>query len=173
VARVYSFAPISDAKARVLILGSMPGVRSLEAAQYYAHRQNQFWKIVGEVIGVDASEPYARRLAALKASGIALWDVLRSCRRESSLDSAIERDSIQPNDFAAFLRRRPHIAHVLFNGATAEALFHRHVRETLPPRLIYYHRLPSTSPAHAGMPYGEKLKRWRAALKRGLAHGGR
>lgn len=169
MARVRSFAPISDAGARVLILGSMPGVKSLEAAQYYAHRQNQFWRIVGEIVGMDPQLPYAERGERLKSAGIALWDVLRSCRRESSLDSAIERDSIVPNDFRGFFARHPRIRHVLFNGATAEACFMRHVLPTLGDTGMRFERLPSTSPAHAGMPLADKRERWAEALRRGLA----
>ena len=166
--RVRSFPPVADARARVLVLGSMPGEASLRAGQYYAHRQNHFWRILGELAGAGPALAYEARLRRLKRSRIALWDVLRSCRRESSLDSAIERNSAQPNDFAAFFASHPRLTHVLFNGAAAETFFHRHMCATLPTRLIYYERLPSTSPAHAGMPFAEKLKRWRTALERGL-----
>jgi hypoxanthine-DNA glycosylase len=168
--RVHSFAPIADARARVLVLGSMPGERSLAQREYYAHPQNRFWRILATLTGVAHDAPYAVRIASLKDAGIALWDVLASCRRESSLDSAIERASMRANDFAAFFAAHPRLTHVCFNGATAEAVFRRHVRATLPERPIRYERLPSTSPAHAGMPAAQKARRWRTALRRGLAH---
>jgi hypoxanthine-DNA glycosylase len=171
--RVRSFAPVAADDARILILGSMPGERSLAMREYYAHPQNRFWRILGSLTGIAHDAPYAARIESLRDAGIALWDVLASCRRKSSLDSAIERDSMRPNDFAAFLAAHPRVTHVFFNGATAEAVFQRHVRaalrERLRGRLLYYERLPSTSPAHAGMPYVEKARRWRAALKRGLS----
>jgi len=163
VPRVRSFPPIAAADARILILGSMPGEASLRRKQYYAHPQNQFWRILAQVTGAAHDRPYEERVDALIRTGVALWDVLRSCRRESSLDSAIERDSMQPNDFPGFLDAHPEITHVFFNGATAEAVFRRHVTATL-ARTPKLERLPSTSPAHAGMPLAEKQKRWLAAL---------
>jgi len=163
VPRVRSFPPIAAADARILILGSMPGEESLRRKQYYAHPQNQFWRILAQVTGAAHDRPYEERVDALIRTGVALWDVLRSCRRESSLDSAIQRDSMRPNDFRRFLAAHPDITHVFFNGATAEAAFLRHVQPKL-SRPLNLERLPSTSPAHAGMPRDEKLKRWIAAL---------
>jgi hypoxanthine-DNA glycosylase len=169
--RVRSFAPIADARARVLILGSMPGEASLAAAQYYAHAQNLFWRILGQVTGVDPSSAYATRARALRNCGIALWDVLASCAREGSLDSAIDDASISANDFVAFYRAHPRIAHVFFNGAKAEACYRRQVlpllaEEPISPR---YHRLPSTSPANASMSRAHKQKVWQQALQLALA----
>ena len=159
---VRSFAPVEDAAARVLILGSMPGAESLRTGQYYAHPRNLFWPILGELAGASAAYPYHRRLAALKRARIALWDVLKTCAREGSLDSRIDNGSLVANDFRSFFRRHPGITHVFFNGAKAEVCFRRCVLpdENLPP--IEYRRLPSTSPAHAAMSYQQKLKAWRA-----------
>jgi len=159
-----SFAAVADTSATVLILGSMPGQASLLARQYYAHPQNAFWRIQGDLIGAHADLPYAERLCILRAHGIALWDVLASCVRVGSLDSAIEEPSIVANDFGAFLRRHRRIARVFFNGAKAEHWFQRHVQLQLEPRMLRYQRLPSTSPAHARMPYAKKLQAWRAVL---------
>src|ERR1039458_10413940 len=144
---VQSFAPIADAKARVLILGSMPGEASLAAGQYYAHAQNLFWRILGEITGAAPSLPYAARARALKSCGLALWDVLESCAREGSLDSAIDDVSIRANDFVSFYRAHPRIAQVFFNGAKAEACYRKHVLPLLAAGLgpASYHRLPSTS----------------------------
>lgn len=162
MARIHSFAPVSNANARVLILGSMPGKKSLQQNQYYAHPANAFWKIMGELVGAHPGLPYAEKLAILKSSGIALWDVLALCEREGSLDAAIKGESA--NDFTAFFARHPHISKVCFNGSKAEQSFRKFVldKQVLPP--LELHRLPSTSPAHAGMPYADKLQAWRSAL---------
>lgn len=160
--RIRSFPPVSDSHATRLILGSMPGKESLRQQQYYAHPHNAFWKIMGEQCGARPALPYEQRLTALKHSGIALWDVLKSCERAGSLDAHIRAE--QANDFAAFFKDHPHITRVYFNGAKAEQSFRKFVlgQQDLPP--LEYARLPSTSPAHAGMRYEEKLMLWREAL---------
>jgi len=164
-AKIRSFAPIARRDARVLVLGSMPGRRSLEARQYYAHRQNAFWRIVGELLGVDPHSPYANRVRALQASRIAVWDVLRSCTRTGSMDSAIDRASEITNDFDAFFREHRAISHVFFNGAKAAASFRRSVLPGLRASTLRYIRLPSTSPANASIAYERKRSAWRAILK--------
>jgi double-stranded uracil-DNA glycosylase len=165
--RIRSFPPIAGRGARVLVLGSMPGRASLEAGRYYAHPHNAFWRIVGEQLGLDPGAPYAARVRALKAARIALWDVLHSCVREGSLDTRIEEELA--NDFAAFFRRHRGVTHVFFNGAKAEASFRRHVLPGLGAigvsMRLRYSRLPSTSPAHAGMTYARKRRAWRAILR--------
>ena len=163
MSHIHSFAPVSNADARVLVLGSMPGKKSLQQNQYYAHPQNAFWKIMGELVGAHPHLPYDERLGALKSSGIALWDVLASCERKTSLDSHITNESA--NNFAAFFVQHPHITQVFFNGGKAEQCFMKFVqdRQALPP--LQFHRLPSTSPAHAGMSYKEKLQAWRAITR--------
>ncbi len=165
--RVRSFPPLEGPRARVLILGSMPGVASLAAGQYYAHRQNLFWKIMGAVCGAGPDLPYPERTRVLEANGIAVWDVLESCVREGSLDSAIEEDSIVANDFATFLGGHPGIRRLLFNGAKAEAAYRRHVLPTLPgaARKLESLRLPSTSPAHAALDFEQKRRAWAQALR--------
>ncbi len=159
---VHSFEPVSDPDARILILGSMPGRRSLERNQYYAHPSNAFWKIMGELVGAHPEMPYQERLAVLRTAGIALWDVLDSCVRETSMDSDIRRESA--NDFSSFFARHPHITQVFFNGSKAEQCFRKFVldKQSMPP--LKLHRLPSTSPAHAGLRYADKLKAWRAVM---------
>jgi hypoxanthine-DNA glycosylase len=152
-----SFPPISAANARVLVLGTMPGKASLLAQQYYAHPRNGFWPIMGSVLGFDAQAPYTQRTASLRAHGVAVWDVLQSCVRSSSLDSDIEADSIVVNDFSSFLAKHPHIHTVCFNGATAQTLYRRHAAG---PALAML-RLPSTSPAHAAMSLAAKTDAWR------------
>jgi double-stranded uracil-DNA glycosylase len=162
---IQSFPPIASRTSRVLILGTMPGKVSLRECQYYAHPQNAFWRIIGGILGFDPASPYDARVAAVQSAGVAVWDVLKSCVRESSLDSAIDASSVVPNDFAAFLTEHPQIQRICFNGAKAEALYMKHVR----PRLaadpdVRYLRLPSTSPANAVLPLPEKLRAWQAVV---------
>jgi len=140
----------------------MPGKASLRERQYYAHPQNAFWRITAEILGFDAASPYPVRVSMLKAHGVALWDVLKSCTRESSLDSDIDPATIVPNDFRRFFASHRHIRRVCFNGAKAAALYARHVQPNLPDAPAVEHlRLPSTSPANAGVPRAEKLRAWR------------
>ena len=117
---------------------------------------------MGELAGADPLLPYQERTAKLLEAHIALWDVLALCERSSSLDSHIRNE--QPNDFTTFFTRHPNITRVLFNGGKAEQSFHRFVlgKQQLPALTLQ--RLPSTSPAHAGMRYQEKLQAWRAGL---------
>ncbi|MDO8990481.1 MAG: DNA-deoxyinosine glycosylase [Sideroxyarcus sp.] len=160
--RVGCFPPVADTDATMLILGSMPGQKSLDMHEYYAHPQNAFWKIMGELVGAHPHLPYEERLRKLTTAHLALWDVLASCERLTSLDSNIRKE--QPNDFAAFFDQHPQITHVFFNGAKAEQSFRKFVLGTqkLPP--LDFARLPSTSPAHAGMRYAEKLLAWRTVI---------
>lgn len=160
--RLCSFPPIEDTRAKVLILGSMPGKESLRAGQYYAHRRNAFWPIMGELLGADPALPYESRIRLLKSAGIAVWDVLASCTRVSSLDSDIEE--AHANDFESFFLTHPGITHVFFNGAMAEKYFRTLVLRLLEPRLLRYQRLPSTSPAHAAISYKQKLDAWKVVI---------
>jgi hypoxanthine-DNA glycosylase len=158
-----SFPPLARPSARVLILGSMPGAESLRRRQYYAFRHNQFWPIVNELLGVDSAAPYEERVSRLTARDIAVWDVLKRCERDGSLDGSILPASEVANDFKRFFREHPRIHAVFFNGAKSEHAFRRHVLPRLGARAaqLRFHRLPSTSPAHAGMPRAAKLRAWR------------
>ncbi|NIH98471.1 DNA-deoxyinosine glycosylase [Mycolicibacterium fluoranthenivorans] len=151
--------PLVGAGARLLICGNMPSVMSLAAAEYYGNPRNAFWRIAGQVYGFTADAPYPERVESLLAHGIAVWDVLHTCIRQGSLDSAVQRDSMVPNDFAAFFTRHPSIERVLFNGAAAETNYRRLVGVTPVPAV----RLPSTSPAQT-MRFADKLAIWRAEL---------
>jgi len=162
--QVESFPPIVDAGATRLILGSMPGVASLTAQRYYAHPQNAFWRIMGEVLGFAVDAPYGERVFALRRAGLALWDVLAACERPGSLDSAIRRDSEQANDIAALLAAHPQIKQIFFNGGAAEATFRRHHAAVLKRPDLTFVRLPSTSPAHASLRFEQKCAVWREAL---------
>ncbi|MCT7656900.1 DNA-deoxyinosine glycosylase [Mycobacterium deserti] len=157
---VEGFAPIIDDGVQTLILGNAPSVMALAAQQYYANPRNAFWRITGELFGFEADAPYEMRTAALLSHKIAVWDVLKFCRRVGSLDSAVEPRSMVPNDFAALFDEHRQITRVLFNGAAAEKNFDRLVR--VAPDLSY-RRLPSTSPAQT-MGYADKLAAWRDAL---------
>jgi len=165
VTPIRSFPPVASPAARVLILGSMPGVESLRTGQYYAHPRNAFWRIMGDLVNAGPDMPYNSRTHRLRKAGIALWDVLASCVRTGSLDAAIKPDSIVANDLAGFLARHRHITHVFFNGATAERCFRLHVQPALTPGTFKTIRLPSTSPAHAALNYAAKLRAWRSVLK--------
>ena len=156
--------PIVDDRARLLILGNMPSVMSLAAREYYANPRNGFWRITGEIFGFDAGAPYETRTSALRARGVAVWDVLRSCRRKGSLDSAIQPEGMVPNDFGRLFDAYTTIARVVFNGAAAETNFGRLVPAISRP--VQFDRLPSTSPAQT-MRYEEKLRAWRAAVRPG------
>ena len=163
MARIRSFPPIAGADAHTLILGTMPGVASLTAGQYYAHSRNGFWTILGRLLGFDAQLDYAARVQRLITAGIAVWDVLQSCERRGSLDARIQE--AVANDFKEFFGCHSGVVRVCFNGATAQALFRRHVVPTLDdaPRRSYV-RLPSTSPANAGIALSAKLDAWRAVV---------
>ncbi|OBF75800.1 DNA-deoxyinosine glycosylase [Mycobacterium sp. 852002-51613_SCH5001154] len=151
------FPPIVDEHASVLILGSFPSAQSLAVGQYYGNPRNAFWPITAELFGFDATAPYEARLVALQSAGVALWDVLRACRRAGSADAAIEPKSLAVNDFDGLFARYPTIARVYFNGAKAAELYRRLAEAD---ERVEYRRLPSTSPANAIRP-GAKLAAWR------------
>lgn len=157
---------MATTKAHTLILGSMPGIKSLEQQQYYAHPQNAFWKIMRAALDFDENESYKNRLKILKQHNLALWDVLQQCEREGSLDQKIKKESEEPNDFDDFFKSHPKIKTVLLNGKKASQLFHKIIKQQKPLwaldlKLI---TLPSTSPAHAGMNLIQKKKTWLNAL---------
>jgi TDG/mug DNA glycosylase family protein len=160
------FDPIAAPNATMLILGSMPGKQSLEANEYYAHTRNAFWRIMEVVLDFPTGLDYPSRCLALIAARIALWDVLKTCIRDGSLDADIEPATIVPNDFAGFLHDHPAIDLICFNGATAEQIWKKHVAPALPHRYagIRTWRLPSTSPAHAAQTLEMKTGLWRAVL---------
>lgn len=163
MSRVHSFPPLADPQAWLLILGSMPGKASLQANRYYAHPRNAFWPIVERLFHLAPGLAYDERCAQLVRQGVAVWDVLMSCTRESSLDADIDTSSIVPNDFAGFFAAHPAIGRIYFNGAMAQRVFDRHVAPRLPAGVAYLPRLrlPSTSPANAGYSFERKLACWR------------
>ncbi|BBF85577.1 G:T/U mismatch-specific uracil/thymine DNA-glycosylase [Aquitalea magnusonii] len=159
------FPAVVNPQTRLLILGSLPGDASLQAAQYYAHPRNQFWRLLGEVLGLDLpAMPYLQRLSAMQAQGVGLWDVVAEAQRRGSLDTAIRAASA--NDLTALCHGLPRLQAVAFNGATAAGIGRRQLAG-LAGRLQLFN-LPSSSPAHT-MAYASKLAQWlplREALHR-------
>lgn len=153
------FLPIERHDARVLILGSLPGCKSIAEQQYYAHTQNAFWPIMRELFGVQGD--YAQRCSQLMDSGIALWDVLGASIRPGSLDADIQIDSAIPNDFGRFMRQHENVGLIAFNGKKAQQLFKRLVPVV---DWVQYVGLPSTSPAYASLAFSGKLAAWQAGL---------
>ena len=154
---LYGLAPVIDTRARTLILGSFPSAASLAAQQYYAHRQNQFWRIVGALVGQPLFDmDYAARWPHLQAAGIAVWDVYATCEREGSLDSDIRLGVA--NDFAQLRALAPALQRICFNGQTA-GKFQR-LLTTMGYEVMV---LPSTSPAYT-LAFEKKLALWREAL---------
>lgn len=156
--RIYSFAPVLSSASQILILGSIPGAKSLAMNQYYAHPQNQFWKIIFELLAVPYTTDYPQRIAVLQQHGIALWDVIESCERKGSLDATIKNEAV--HNLHEVLARAPHIKSIYCNGQksyqTTLKVLGKDFRLPIKP-------LPSTSPLHT-IPYQEKLKVWQQIL---------
>ncbi|MGJ8620888.1 MAG: DNA-deoxyinosine glycosylase [Methylophilaceae bacterium] len=156
---ISSFAPITHPSATLLILGSMPGIASLEANQYYAHPRNAFWPMMGNIFSFDATLSYASRVKALNNAHVAVWDVMHTCVRTGSLDSNIQAETRTPNDFLTFFKHHHNIRVIAFNGSEAERYFRKSVMPTLNLVNVNFLKLPSTSPAHT-IPFNEKLAAW-------------
>lgn len=159
---LHSFAPIEPPHPEILILGTMPSVRSLLEQQYYGHPQNRFWPLLFALWDRPAPAEYEKRTAFLREKGIALWDVLASCEREGSLDAAI-REPV-PNQVEEFLSRYPGIHTIFLNGQKAGAFYRRLIEPKL-ARRVESIVLPSSSPARA-MPFEKKLAAWRIVRER-------
>ncbi len=157
LSRSASFAPICPPNTGVLILGSLPGTASLSAGRYYAHPQNQFWQLIGAVIGRDlTSLTYEARLAALGAAGIGLWDTVASAQRTGSLDSALH--DVEATALGDLIAALPELRAVAFNGATAARIGRSQLGDT-PLALL---DMPSSSPAYAAMSFADKAQRWKS-----------
>ena len=157
-----SFKPSIDNNSKILILGSMPGIKSLEEQQYYAHPQNRFWKVMGNI----CNEPklpeldYETRLKILLNNNIALWDTIKSCKREGSLDSDIQNE--KPNDIRKLLKTYPNIETICLNGNKSYSAFKKYFPDLLDK--YYYHKMPSTSPANARYSLDILIKEWSKVL---------
>jgi TDG/mug DNA glycosylase family protein len=150
------------ADCRVLVLGSMPGVASLQAEQYYAHPRNRFWPLMAALTGIDAAQPYAARMHALQSAGVGVWDVIGACERRGSLDAAIVRGSEVANALPALIERLPQLRAVACNGGTAHRAFVRWIQPALGTRgdALPVWSLPSTSPANAAWPLSRLQAAW-------------
>ena len=157
----------ANPEAQILILGSMPGRKSLAESQYYAHPQNTFWPIMAELFGFDANLEYEERLKHLRTNRVALWDVAHQCERPGSLDSAIDFETVVANDFESFFKTHPKIHAIIFNGRKAEELYRKLVTPHLSQQFqtIEQHLLPSTSPANAAMIRAQKIEQWKIILR--------
>lgn len=162
---IASFSAIAKPNATTLILGSIPGAASLRAGQYYAHPQNQFWKIICQLTGIPADTDYENRIKAITDIGFALWDVVKTCERQGSMDSQIINTTIIVNDFAKFFQSHTNLRRVFFNGGTAEMTFQKRVLPYVGNFALSYQRLPSTSPAYASRSFEQKLAAWHQLLE--------
>lgn len=157
---IRSFKPIVDQRSRILILGSIPGPEALRKREYYGFKGNHFWRLVPEILGTNVSLNYSQKVRLLKENRIAVWDVVGSCVRKGASDSRIRAE--RPNDLLGLIKKYPEIRTIFLNGKAAERMFKKYFGECI--RIPAYY-LPSTSPAHASMPYAKKLKKWRAIAR--------
>ena len=158
-ARIHSFPPIIRKGCRILILGSMPSVTSLEKYQYYGHKQNDFWPMMFDMFGQTYTEDYSKKQELLLSYDIALWDVLSSCERDGSLDSNIINET--PNDIVGLIEEYPTIEYIIFNGGKSYQSFKKYFSNLLMQK--EYLKMPSTSPAYT-LKKEEKRKQWRKIL---------
>ncbi|WP_258561870.1 DNA-deoxyinosine glycosylase [Chryseobacterium chendengshani] len=157
--RISSFPPIIDTNSKILILGSIPGVKSLEKQQYYGHPQNKFWKIIFELFHEEFTEDYIERIAVLKKYHLALWDTIDSCERKGSLDSEIKNE--EANQIAELLEEYPNIQAIFCNGGKS----YKNLQKILGKNFkIPMNLLPSTSPLHT-VSFEKKLEDWKKILE--------
>ena len=153
--RIFSFPPIIDESSEILILGSIPGQKSLEKQEYYAHPQNKFWRIIFELFNEELTTDYAERIKILEKHHIALWDVIDTCERKGSLDSEIRNE--EANKIGELLHNYPNIKAIFCNGQKSHKNLMKILTKDFHLPIIV---LPSTSPAHASLKYEEKLLSW-------------
>ena len=155
-----SFEPFSEPDSTVLILGSLPGDKSLALSQYYGHPQNRFWKVIASITGKELPSDYADKKQLLRNNKIAIWDVAHSAHRKGSLDSAIE--NVLPNDLNTFIAQHKKLKTIAFNGLKAKALYDKYFERD---KTISYLQLPSTSPANAGINFEAICAAWKQILE--------
>jgi len=171
MAAIKSFDLKCGKHSKVLVLGSIPGVASLDAVQYYAHPRNAFWRIMADYFNFDVEESYDLRISHIVEQGVALWDVLRQCERNGSLDSAIKNETIVPNELEAWLSHEPSVRAILLNGGKAAQVFKKHFPQLMQREDLNVVALPSTSPAYAAMHFDEKKHQWHQVLRESLLQG--
>ena len=156
---IASFPPIVNDQTEILVLGTMPGAMSLEKQEYYAHPQNQFWKIMFTLLAaLPVSSDFSEKIGLLQHNNIGLWDILANCERKGSLDIHIKNQT--ENDIENLLRQHPKIKTILFNGKESFKYFSRKFKHI---EGITYHVMPSTSPANT-VSFAKKLEAWREVL---------
>ena len=168
--KIRSFPPVLPKTPCILILGSMPGVASLRQQQYYAHPRNAFWTIMGTLLDFDPKVPYRKRIATLKHSNIALWDVLKFCERQGSLDANIKTSTETTNEIDQLLNKHPTIHTIFLNGQKASTCFRRHITPLLKKNSVNIEiiTLPSSSPANARLTPLNKINCWHQAIRPSL-----
>ena len=163
---VHSFEPVIGVDPRILILGSMPGVISLQATQYYGNPRNAFWSVLSELFGINIDCDYEQRIDQVSRLPLILWDTIKACHREGSLDSSIQKHQLVANDIVALLNRYSSVRLVVFNGAASEKYFRQLVKPDLPDENdLTFLKMPSTSPANAGSSFQQKLAAWKELLE--------
>lgn len=158
-----SFDPIIGKQPKVIILGSLPGEKSLELQQYYGFPQNRFWKIMFKFFNQDFSDNYQTRINLIQNNLMILWDVAYSAERKGSLDSAINNE--EPNDIESIINQYPTIKLIIFNGKKSEQIYKRFFK---PIENIKNVALPSTSPANAGYTFDRLYQLWYETLSQYL-----
>lgn len=152
---IHSFLPEVHLDTEILILGSVPGIPSLNKQEYYGNKNNAFWRILFLLFKEEYSDEYNDKLQLLKKNKIGLWDTIKSCDRGGSLDSAIK--NIVPNKLKLLCEKHSEIKIIAFNGKSAEKYYEKHIGKV---KNITYYSLPSTSPANARMNFATKLEKW-------------
>ncbi|CAA7195256.1 DNA-deoxyinosine glycosylase [Chryseobacterium potabilaquae] len=156
--RIFSFPPIIDDHSRILILGSIPGIKSLEKQEYYAHPQNKFWKIIFELFGEELTMDYTEKINMLKKKQIALWDVIDSCERKGSLDSEIRNE--EANQIIELLEKYPNVKTIFCNGGKSYKNLQKIIGNNFKTP---FYLLPSTSPLHT-ISFERKFESWKLIL---------
>lgn len=155
-----AFPPLVNQNSKIVILGTMPGEKSLELQEYYGNRGNSFWKILFTLFDIPLSQDYSEKKQLLIDNNIALWDVLEFCERTGSLDSNIKNE--KPNDFDSFYKKYPDIKHVFFSSKNASNYYDKYVGRR---NDIQYTILPSPSGANASKSFMQKLEEWEVIVE--------
>ena len=158
--KAISFKPIISKESKILILGTMPGIKSLDEQQYYAHKRNAFWPIMFQLFNLHFSTDYNTRKLLIINNKLALWDTLKLCFRQGSLDTNIKQE--EANNIHDLLKNYPQIKAIIFNGKSAEKFYKKYFQKK---ESILYFTLPSTSPANATKQFDEKLAEWKVILE--------
>ena len=156
---IHPFEPIIDNNSQMLILGSFPSKKSFENSFYYSHPQNQFWRLLSEIFGEKEPKSIEEKLVFLKKHKIALWDMVKKCKRDNSLDSSLKE--IEVNDIGSLLIKYPNIKKIYFTGRKTQKLFEKNF-SYLKIKTYY---LPSPSPAYKKLTFHQKLNIWKKLIK--------